>query len=710
LVGVAGLLVSALVPISAVHDAVRVGAAVTPTPRLTVGDMSVAEGDSGRVGVAVPVDLDYPAPATITATYAVSGGSAVPRVDFVAPRTGNRTGILTFRAGHTDAFVRVLIIGNRTALGNKTINIDVTAGAGVNVTKGRGTVTILDDDTASAPAQLLAKSVAGTAFAAAASMPRVSLGTPTIWEGNAGLRRASVPVSLSDPASGGVTVSFNLPGTADLSLDACKSIPTADVTIKPLTKTLAFRTGQQSKQVLIPIRGNVAADQLYNVIDSVSVVAGNAVVPQSTNDIDVVDDDAAAAVSPPAPGTYRVSEPEGGADPAFPRVVSDTSLGCGGPSSSSESITADGRYVVFSSNADNLVPDDTNGTEDVFVKDTWTGEIQRVSVSATGDQANGASTAESISDDGRYVTFSSFANNLVPNDNTAWPDSFLYDRATGAIRRLGEGEAGDGSFLSYVAPDGSSVAYDLLQDQATSPCACGSIVELLDLNTNQVSVISSDASGTPFSGSEPSISADGRHVAFNSFDAATGWKVYVRDLDTDNLELISVNDAGDPGTGYGAFSIDRPAMSADGQIVAWSGEYCNMGVPQSPCDRGTSQIWVRDRTAQQTTDGSLNASGDPAYVTTDQPSISTDGRYLIFTEFGGADPSAGCARVLERDRMTGSVAFVDASLPCQHGASLDGTGRAMSADGSYVTFDALLDPNGGISATFPQTVYVTRLQ
>jgi Tol biopolymer transport system component len=706
LIGAIGLLAAGLVPISAVHEAVAAGAAVTPTPRLTVGDISIAEGDSGRISVGVPVDLDYPAPATITATYTVSPGTAVPRVDFIAPRAGNRTGLITFRPGRTDGFVRVQIIGNTAALGNKTVNVDVTAGAGVTVAKGHGTVTILDDDTPSAPAQVFARSVAGTAFAAAASMPRVSLGTPTIFEGNAGVRRAAVPVTLSDPAPGPVTVSFDLSGTADPSFAVCGGPPPkTEVTVKPMIKTIAFASGSQSKQVLIPVQGNVAADQTYNLIDSVSVVSGSVTDPQPDNDVNLIDDDTAPSASSPAPGTYRVSEPEGGATPTFPRIVSNTANGCGYPASGNESITPDGRYVVFSSNADNLVPDDTNGESDVFVKDTWTGVIQRVSLTSTGGQGNSDSNAESISDDGRYVTFSSMADNLVPGDNTAWPDSFLYDRATGAIRRLGEGEATEGSYASFVAPDGSSLAYTLIQDSATSPCACSAIVELLDLNTNAISVVSSDSSGTPIYGSDPSISEDGRHIAFNSYDGST-WDVKVKDLDTGNLEMVSVNNAGDPGTGS-AYSITRPAISADGQVVAWIGQYCNMPLPPgSLCN--LDQVWVRDRTTQQTTDGSLTAGGAQQIIEFGQPSLSADGRYLLFD---GGDPGLDCGVIVERDLLTGSVVSADASRPCPTGAQLDGAGRAMSADGSYVTFDAMaIDANTDVSATNPRTVFVTRLR
>jgi Tol biopolymer transport system component len=98
--------------------------------------------------------------------------------------------------------------------------------------------------------------------------------------------------------------------------------------------------------------------------------------------------------------------------------------------SCNQSISSDGRYVVFASAADNLVPNDLNGSADIFVKDTLTGAIARVSVNADGTEGIDHSFGAAISSDGRLITFGSFSDNLVPGDtqlcgDTNCPDIFI---------------------------------------------------------------------------------------------------------------------------------------------------------------------------------------------------------------------------------------------------------------------------------------------
>src|ERR687892_5749 len=103
----------------------------------------------------------------------------------------------------------------------------------------------------------------------------------------------------------------------------------------------------------------------------------------------------------------------------------------------SSSISADGRFVAFASLATNLVPGDTNDSEDVFVRDRATGQTTRVSVASNGAQADDWSfPTPSISADGRFVAFTSFATNLVPGDTNGIDDVFVHDRATGETTRV----------------------------------------------------------------------------------------------------------------------------------------------------------------------------------------------------------------------------------------------------------------------------------
>ncbi|MGH8881247.1 MAG: hypothetical protein ACRD0P_28525, partial [Stackebrandtia sp.] len=120
--------------------------------------------------------------------------------------------------------------------------------------------------------------------------------------------------------------------------------------------------------------------------------------------------------------------------------------------------SADGRYVAFVSLADNLVPGDTNGAHDVFVHDRRTGATSRVSVASDGRQANHASSGPAVSADGRYIAFGSLADNLVPGDTDGWLDVFVHDRETGATTRVSvasDGSQGNNlSFEAVVSADG----------------------------------------------------------------------------------------------------------------------------------------------------------------------------------------------------------------------------------------------------------------
>jgi Tol biopolymer transport system component len=145
-------------------------------------------------------------------------------------------------------------------------------------------------------------------------------------------------------------------------------------------------------------------------------------------------------------------------------VASTGDQGVGG-SSLGASISADGRYVAFYSDASNLVADDTNGRSDVFVHDTVNGTTTRVSVASTGDQGvGGPSLDPSISGDGRYVAFRSSANNLVANDTNGLTDVFLHDKVNGITSRIsldqeGVQSIGGGSYRPSISDDGRYVAF-----------------------------------------------------------------------------------------------------------------------------------------------------------------------------------------------------------------------------------------------------------
>ena len=128
------------------------------------------------------------------------------------------------------------------------------------------------------------------------------------------------------------------------------------------------------------------------------------------------------------------------------------------------SISADGRYVAFRSWASNLVNGDTNNLPDIFVRDLQTNQTTRVSVASDGTQANNFSFNPSISADGRYVAFTSWANNLVSGDTNGGRDIFVHDRQTGATTRVsvatGGGQAAADSQRPSISADGRYVAFE----------------------------------------------------------------------------------------------------------------------------------------------------------------------------------------------------------------------------------------------------------
>ena len=156
-------------------------------------------------------------------------------------------------------------------------------------------------------------------------------------------------------------------------------------------------------------------------------------------------------------------------------ISSDADEG-NGPSYS-PSISADGRYVAFTSWSSNLVEGDTNGTLDVFIRDRLTETTRRVSVSSAGAEGNQSSSDSAISADGRTVVFNSSASNLVSGDTNRWVDTFVHDLVTGATERVNLASTGSQdpttvqvSSRASISADGTQVAFDSMACLAGTNC------------------------------------------------------------------------------------------------------------------------------------------------------------------------------------------------------------------------------------------------
>ncbi|HWB70916.1 MAG TPA: cell wall-binding repeat-containing protein, partial [Egibacteraceae bacterium] len=249
-----------------------------------------------------------------------------------------------------------------------------------------------------------------------------------------------------------------------------------------------------------------------------------------------------------------------------------------GPSDS-PAVSADGRLVTFSSEASNLVPGDGNGAADVFVRDQAALVTSRISLGPLGAQSDGDSTQPAISSDGRYIAFVSMATNL-PGDTNGVGDLFVHDRDTGVTSRVsvagGGGQADGPSGEPALSADGRFVGFS---SQAANlvPGDTNGVGDVFvhDRDTGETSRVSVDAAGSQAQGSSagPSVSADGRYVAFQSdaqmvaIDVNETSDVYVRDRATSTTLWASEGEnAPNNGHSFG------PSVSADGRYVAFQSD------------------------------------------------------------------------------------------------------------------------------------------
>jgi Tol biopolymer transport system component len=305
--------------------------------------------------------------------------------------------------------------------------------------------------------------------------------------------------------------------------------------------------------------------------------------------------------------------------------------------SADASISADGRHVAFFSPASDLVSDDRNGSGDIFVWNRETGVRELASVASSGAQANDESLESAISADGRYVAFTSFASNLARNDTNARSDVFLRDRQAGYTERVSvasDGREADGySWQPSVSADGRFVAF---YSTATNlvPDDHGDMQDVFvrDRQTRVTRRISETADGTAANGYsvQPGLSGNGRYVAFVSAadNLAPGdtnglIDVFVKDLQTNSVERVSVSSSGTQGNG-GSY---EPALSADGRYVVFESFASNL----VPGDTNRSyDVFVHDRETHTTSRVSSAGNGVQADDANWTPSVSADGRYVAF--------------------------------------------------------------------------------
>ena len=385
------------------------------------------------------------------------------------------------------------------------------------------------------------------------------------------------------------------------------------------------------------------------------------------------------------------------------------------------SISSEGRYVVFDSDATNLVAGDTNGKTDIFLHDRVSGTTDRASVATNGSQGNALSQSPRISADGRYIAFESDASNLVPGDTNGARDVFVRDRVTGATERVSVGAGGvQGNSYSYAASISADGRYVAFASAATN-IAPGTMHGLQDVflrdrllgTTERISVATSGAEGNDTSFA-PAVSADGRYVAFSSYasnlfvnDFNVKVDVFVRDRVSGTTELVSLGSSGQTGND-GSYA---PAISADGRFVAFTSRASDLVAGDA---NGRQDVFVRDRLTGTTELASIDSMG--AQVDADSGdnfgSISADGRFVTFDSWGNLAPDDMnlSADVYFRDRD--ATAFTSScdpgsngviACPCSNAPSNAGRG----CDNSSATGGAILSASGVAYLSMDSLVFTT---
>lgn len=358
------------------------------------------------------------------------------------------------------------------------------------------------------------------------------------------------------------------------------------------------------------------------------------------------------------------------------------------------STNADGRYITFSTHATNLVAGDTNAEFDVFVHDRQTSQTTRVSVDSLGDQANDYSANPSISSDGRYIAFDSQATNLVAGDTNGWSDVFVHNRQTGQTTRVSVDSLGNqGNNISRgpsISGDGRYVVFDSkASNLVTGDTGSYFDVFVHDRQTGETTRISIDSLGNQ--GNENSngstISSDGRYIAFSSRasnlvsgDINFKIDVFVHDRQTGQKTIISVDSSGNQGNE----NSGGPSMSSDGRYIAFTSYASNLIPGDITIER---DVYVHDRQTGQTSLVAVDSSGNQADYISENPSISNDGRYIAFDSSSNlVTGDTNLVRdVFVHDRQTGQTTRVSVDSS-GIGANSQSTNPSMSSDGLYVAF------------------------
>lgn len=375
-----------------------------------------------------------------------------------------------------------------------------------------------------------------------------------------------------------------------------------------------------------------------------------------------------------------------GTGKAIPSQLSNDSL---------RQIDHQGELIVFMSDWQ-LLPNDTNGFQDIYLKTRATGQLELISVTPDGRSGNFLSDSPSISSDGRYVVFDSFADDLVENDENGETDVFVRDRqlnTTELVSRRYDGMQIDGdSYLPQISDDGRYVLFQTMADGVVADDDnAARDLYLVDRTAETIERVSLRSDGTQIpegiSIHAYSLSSDGRYVSFTAEgnDILPGVddsfaQVFLRDLTNNTTTLISMDEQGNPGneSSY-ASSLDSGASS-----IVFSSLANNL-VPSDSEDQ--TDIFLRDRLKDETT-RITEASGVGANGFNGYPLITSDGMYVVFNSRAtnlatGTDNSN--YEILLFDRSAGTLETVTSNEQ-GNSPNRSSTNPSISGNGEVITF------------------------
>lgn len=374
------------------------------------------------------------------------------------------------------------------------------------------------------------------------------------------------------------------------------------------------------------------------------------------------------------------------------------------------SISTDGRRIAFISSATNLgqVFDDTNITN-VFVSTLFSDSIytRRVTIppSSQGHHANGESWSPSISRDGNYVAFSSFATNLdymYPDENEVQdiflnvPPALIFRPSYSLVK---DEEANGQSFHPAIADGWRNVTFVSTATNLVNSDANGGVPDIFVWNNHGVinlASINSNGQQANHVSNRPAISADGRFVAFESFatnldldrqDTNNKYDIFVHDMQTGKTTRVSINSNGAEGNGDSMM----PAISADGSIVAFVSLATNLD-PDRPDTNNALDVFVHNRDTGETTRVSVNTSGKGGNAASNMAAISADGRYVAFESDAtnldlARQDSNGVDDIFVHDRVNSETVRITVNSDGQE-SNAGSHNPTISGDGRYVAFSS----------------------